>query len=77
MKRIKQTDKVLYYIEQFGSINTLQAFTDLGITRLAAVIHRLTKKGYSFNRFIRYGNNRFGERVHYKVYSFKEIKESK
>lgn len=35
---MKQTQAVLKYMQTFGSITSLEAFRDLGITRLAAVI---------------------------------------
>lgn len=36
-----QKDMVLDYIRDFGSITPMDAFRDLGITRLAAVVCRL------------------------------------
>ena len=38
-----QKERVYEYIEEFGSINTLEAFKDLGVTRLSAVIFELRK----------------------------------
>ena len=37
MARRTQADRVLEYIQKFGSITTLQAFRDLGVTRLSAI----------------------------------------
>ena len=39
-----QEDKVLQYMQDFGSITTWDAFTDLGITRLSAKIFNLRAK---------------------------------
>ena len=36
MAKRTQADRVLEYIQKFGSITTLQAFRDLGVTRLSA-----------------------------------------
>ena len=72
MKRIKQPDRVLDYIERFGSISTLEAFNDLGVARLASRIHDLKKQGYEFDIDIRCRRNRYGEKTYFKVYSLAE-----
>lgn len=41
-----QCERIIKYINDFGSITTYQAFTDLGITRLASRIHDLSERGY-------------------------------
>lgn len=41
-----QTDAVLNYMQQYGSIEPLQALRDLGVYRLAARISDLREKGY-------------------------------
>ena len=38
--------RLLEYLEEFGSITTLQAIFDLGNTRLASRIHELRREGY-------------------------------
>ena len=38
--------RTLDYLNQFGSITTLDAFRDLGNTRLSSTIFLLRKKGY-------------------------------
>ena len=45
---MKETHKtrLLEYLEEFGSITTLQAIVDLGNTRLASRIHELRREGY-------------------------------
>ena len=37
-KKVNQNDLVIAYIRSYGSITTLEAFRDLGITRLASRI---------------------------------------
>lgn len=59
------------YMETYGSITSLDAFRDLGVTRLAAVICDLSKEGYDFNRDYESCPNRFGERVHFMRYSLR------
>ena len=66
-----QCEKIVEYIREFGSITTMQAFTDLGITRLASRIHDLQREGFAIDREIIKGKNRYGESIHYMKYSFK------
>lgn len=64
-----QCDRIIKYINDYGSITTLQAFSDLGCTRLASRIHDLRKQGYSFKIEVVTSKNRYGEPVHYNRYS--------
>lgn len=65
----KQQERVLRYMNEFGSISSLEAFKDLGVTRLAAVIFDLKKKGVKIESKIESCKNRFGEPVHFSRYS--------
>ena len=65
-------EKVLDYINEFGSITTFQAFMDLGCTRLSSRIHDLRRAGYAIDAKTVTGVNRFGEKVSYKSYSLRE-----
>ena len=64
-----QEQRIIEYINHFGSITTMEAFTDLGITRLASRIHDLQKSGYDIQREMVKGKNRYGEPIHYMRYS--------
>lgn len=66
-----QCEKVMKYIHDFGSITTMQAFTDLGITRLASRINDLKNQGVQFTRTMETGKNRYGESVSYMRYSLR------
>ena len=68
-------ERVLNYIERFGSITTFQAFTDLGCTRLSEYIRQL-RLDYDIDDEVKTKINRFGEKVWYKVY-FLRGKENK
>lgn len=70
MEKVSQCDRVLDYIEQFGSITTFDAFKDLGILRLASRIHDLTKRGYVIIKSVETVRNRFGEKTNITRYSF-------
>lgn len=45
-----QLKKVLEYVQANGSITTYEAFAKLNVTRLAAKIFDLERKGYQFDR---------------------------
>jgi hypothetical protein len=66
-------NRVLEYIQRFGSINTFQAFMDLGCTRLSEYIRQLRLK-YNVQDEWMEGINRFGEKIKYKNYFIKEGK---
>lgn len=61
IKLSKAQKRVFDYIMEFGSITSLQAFTDLGETRLSAVIFDLKKKGVVITSRNKKVSNRYGE----------------
>lgn len=63
-----QYEAILQYIEDFGSITPMQAFSDLGITKLATRISEMTRKGYEFNKTLVTSKNRYGKPVSYMSY---------
>ena len=67
----KQQQRVLQYMQEFGSISSLEAFKDLGVTRLSAVIFCLKKKGHKITSETEFCKNRYGEPVHFSRYSVK------
>ena len=67
-----QCERILKYINDFGSITTLQAFHDIGCTRLASRICDLKKEGYDFKKEFVTGKNRYGENISFVKYSLKE-----
>ena len=66
-------NRVLEYIQRFGSINTFQAFMDLGCTRLSEYIRQLRLE-YNIQDEWMEGINRFGKKIKYKNYYIKEGK---
>lgn len=64
-----QNEKVLDYMERFGSITQIEALSDLGIMRLASRINDLKKKGYCVKKEMVKSKNRFGESVQFARYS--------
>lgn len=58
-----QTDRVLDYLQQFGSITALEALRDLGIMHLSSRITELRRMGYAVNREMIEVKNRWGEKT--------------
>ncbi len=69
MARVTQRDRVLQYIQDFGSITSWEAYRDLGITQLGARIFELKKRGYNFNTERVNTENRYGDRTHFDKYT--------
>lgn len=69
-----QSERIIDYIKQFGSISPLEAFRDLGITKLATRISEMKKEGMEFEQEFMKSKNRFGETVYYMRYSLKQEK---
>lgn len=61
IKLTKTEQRVFDYMVEFGSITSLQAFTDLGNSRLSATIFNLKKKGVIINGETIKVKNRFKE----------------
>tara|TARA_R110001592_G_scaffold38655_1_gene127453 strand:- start:349 stop:591 length:243 start_codon:yes stop_codon:yes gene_type:complete len=80
MKMSNQQDRVLAYVRTYGSITSLEAIENYGITRLASTIHTMKTKGHVFEHEHEVKvPNRFGEdcrvtRYHYKGMENKENK---
>ena len=64
-----QVERIMQYIEDYGSISSMEAFRDLGITRLAARISDAEADGVVFNRTKEAVTNRYGEKVYFTRYS--------
>ncbi len=71
--KMTQKERIINYIKQFGSITSLDAYKDLGITQLGARIDQLKKDGYRFKTEWESGKNRFGEKTDYKRYYLENI----
>jgi hypothetical protein len=67
-----QTQRIIDYIAEFGSITQLEALRDLGIMRLASRVSDLKRQGYQVISTTEAVTNRFGEKCHIKRYSLKE-----
>jgi len=70
-----QNELVLDYMKAFGSITSLQAFNDLGVTRLSGRIYDLREQGYHIRAEMKTVPRRNGEMASVKEYSL--VKKSK
>lgn len=67
-----QRDRIINYINEFGSITALEAVRDLGILQLSARLCELERQGIRFEKKQESSLNRFGEKVYYTRYSIAE-----
>lgn len=67
-----QCERVLKYIEDFGSITPVQAIQDLGCYRLGARIWDLKRQGHPIIRRMIPGKNRYGESVSFAEYRLED-----
>ena len=67
--KISQNQRILDYIDEFGSITQLDAMKDLGVMRLASRISDLKRLGYPITSTTDTVENRYGEKCRVKRYS--------
>lgn len=65
-----QAEQIYDYIERFGSITPMQAFVDLGITKLATRISEMRASGTPIAGEWVTSKNRYGKTVRFKKYTF-------
>jgi len=63
-----QHQRILQYIDDFGSITPMEAFQDLGITKLATRVSELIRDGVLIEKQQVSGKNRYGDTTHYMRY---------
>lgn len=63
-----QCDLVMQYMKDYGSISPLEAFRDLGITRLSARIYELRKSGVPIIGETEKAKTRYGATAYYTRY---------
>lgn len=73
MRTMTQNEKVLDYMQRFGSITQLEALSDLGIMRLASRINDLKKQGHCVKKEMVSKKNYKGETIRFARYSL-EVK---
>lgn len=66
---MSQYERILQYINDYGSISPYEAFADLGITKLATRISEMRADGIDFHQEWEVRKNRYGDKVRYMRYS--------
>ena len=67
-KKVTLQDRVLQYLQEAGSITSLDAIREFGATRLSAIIFNLKKDGYIIRTESETSKNRWGDKVTYARY---------
>jgi hypothetical protein len=67
-KLTNQQIDILVYIYQFGSISPMEAFADLGITKLSTRISEMKMMGIQFAQDYESRTNRIGKQVRFMRY---------
>lgn len=73
--KMTQNDAVIWYINKFGSITSLEAQLELGVMRLASRICDLTRKGYKFTKTRETVPTRYNGKTHITRYRLQEDQE--
>ena len=64
-----QEQRVIMYLTEHPIMTPMDAWNELGITKLATVVSRLKRKGYAFRQQRLTSNNRFGEKCSFMSYA--------
>jgi len=63
-----QHQRILSYLDDHGSISPMEAFTELGITKLSTRVGELIRSGHKIIKNKACGTNRYGETQYYMRY---------
>ena len=63
-----QAERILRHLSDVGSITPLEALSEYGVYRLAAVVCKLRKDGIPIDSDTVHGKNRYGESTRYARY---------
>ena len=64
-----QQERIKQYLIDFGSITPMEAFADLGITKLSTRIGEMERAGEQIEHTMVKGHNRYGEPTRYMRYT--------
>ena len=67
--KVTMKDRIIQYMEDFGSITTMEAFSQLGCTRLSEYIRQIRQERIVKDEWIKM-TNRYGEKIEFKKYFF-------
>lgn len=67
-----QKDLVLMHLRNYGSMTSMDAIMEYGITRLADVVLKLKRDGHNIQKVDETSTNRYGKAVRYARYRLVE-----
>lgn len=67
-----QCERIVKYMQDFGTITTAEAMLELGVYRLASRINDLKKQGRKIEKTTVEAKNRYGETVRFAQYRLSE-----
>lgn len=67
-----QNQRILDYLDKYGSITQLDALNDIGVMRLASRVSDLRRRGYPIVSEMVEVKNRYGEKCRIKRYSMEK-----
>jgi hypothetical protein len=67
-----QNQRILEYLDRYGSITQLEALNDIGVMRLASRVSDLRRRGYPIVSEMVEVKNRYGEKCRIKRYSMEK-----
>ena len=65
-----QRESIAAYLDKHGSITPMEAFSELGITKLSTRIGEMIALGADIQKETVSGKNRYGKKIHFCKYSF-------
>lgn len=68
MRQPSQGQRILAYMQDFGSITPMEAIFEIGCTKLATRVSELIRAGHKIQKETVYGKNRWGQTIHYMRY---------
>lgn len=71
-----QRDAILWHLQNYGSITSWQAIKNYGVTRLAAIVSELKKRGHNIDSEKMVQRNRFNHKVTFSKYVYPDFNEN-
>ena len=70
--KMTQGEAILEYLKSHKTISPMEAFSELGITKLSTRVGELIREGHKIKKTPENGVNRYGESTRYMVYSLEK-----
>lgn len=68
-KKPTQCERIIRYLQVYGTITSAEAMNELGVYRLASRISELKRDGYAISKKMVAKKNRWDETVHFAEYT--------